>query len=271
MARRKAFQTVLTEAVADLRKYGFDSKARLQRWVRELRRAADRQTGDEASLEHELKRALKKIYTKQVTHGALSRAHGIPAYTVKKLSPTLQRELSRRILAATDLITLNRHRSVEQTLQRFSGWATAQTPGSVSPEKIRAIKADIAKSIRQQPFEKRRVIIDQTAKLNSNLNYLTATNNKAIAVEWDANARRPHYNHRKEHLARDGKVFVLKEGWAYQEGFITKGAALYEEVDGFGVAPFCQCRGRYLYHLDQLPDELLSTKARTALEKHSKR
>lgn len=267
MPRTKPFQTVLSEAVADLRRHGYDSKARLQKWVRDLRRAARGMIGSDAALEAEIKRALQQSYRQNVTGGLLARKHGIPAYTVKKLSPTLQRELSRRTQASVDLIRLNRTKSIEETLQRFSGWATAQNPGSVADEKLRSLKASLSKPIRSLPFEKRRVIIDQTAKLNSNLNYLTATNNKAIAVEWYANPDRLNYNHRKEHLERNGKVYALKDGWAYQKGFITKGDGLYEDMDGFGVLPFCSCRGFYKYHLDQIPDDMLTDKAREALKK----
>lgn len=263
--RSPSFQQVLAEAVADLRAHGYDSKTRVQKWVRALRRAAETATGSPHLLEDEIRRTLRKAYSQQVTGGVLARRQGVPAYTVRNLSPALQRELSRRIQAAADLITLNRTQAIERTLQRFSGWATAQNPGRGTPEKVREIRADIARPVRSQPFEKRRVIIDQTAKLNSNINYLVASDNKAIAVVWDANAGRPNYNHRKEHLARDGKIYVLRDGWAYRQGLITRGAGIYEDMDGFGELPFCSCRGRYLYHLDQLPDDMLTEKARKAL------
>ena len=106
---------------------------------------------------------------------------------------------------------------------------------------MREIKADIAKPVRSQPFEKRRVIIDQTAKLNSNINYLVASDNRAIAVAWDANAGRPNYSHRKEHLARDGKIYVLRDGWAYRQGLITRGG---RDLRGHG-----RLWGKALLHL----------------------
>ena len=262
----QSFQRVLTEAVADLRQNGYDSKARMEKWTRALRKAAEKSVGTEEMMEYEIKRALRNTYTKQVTGGMIAKGQGIPSHKVTNLSPALRRQLNRRINAAADLIKLNRDQSIAKTLQRFSGWATSQEPGTVTPEKVREIKEEIAKPIRSQPFEKRRVIIDQTAKLNGSMNYLIANENQAIAVMWNANASRPNYNHRKEHLARDGKFFALQDSWAYQKGLINKGAGVYEDIDGFGVLPFCSCRGRWIYHLDQLPDGMLTAKGRDFIE-----
>ncbi|MXV43473.1 hypothetical protein GS501_00055 [Saccharibacter sp. 17.LH.SD] len=263
--KRETFQSVLTQAVEDLRRNGYDSKARHQRWLRKLRQLAKRMVGSDEESTRRVKRVLQASYTQKVTKGSIAKEHQISVYTVKQLSPSLQRELARRIAAATELITLNKDRAVEQTLQRFSGWATAQNPGMTTPEKVREIKAQISKPLYQQPFEERRTVIDQNAKFSANLNYLVASDNKAIAVIWDANASRPNYHHRPEHLARNGKIFVLKDSWAYQNGYIKKDVDFYEDTEGFATAPFCSCKGIYLYSLTDLPEEMLTEKGLAAV------
>ena len=64
-------------------------------------------------------------------------------------------------LGATSLIKLNRERAVQETLQRFAGWATSIPLGGSNV----VDKADERESVRRGvaglPFEERRVVIDE--------------------------------------------------------------------------------------------------------------
>lgn len=229
--RGKTYYQIITAAVADLTEFGFDSAKRVEIWTERIRKVAKASMVPTSTLERNLRQALTTNYTKLVTNGGVLKNHkGIPRYTLDKVKPELRAELDRRIMASASLIKLNRDRAVDHTLQRFVGWATSIPPEGVPAEKRQEIKATIAKSIKQLPFEERRVIIDQSHKLTSAINNIVATNGGAIAAEWISHVGEVGYDYRPSHAARNRKVYALRDGWAYERGLINKGAGFTDEI-----------------------------------------
>ena len=264
--RGKTYYQIITAAVADLTEFGFDSAKRVEVWTERIRNAAKASMVPTSTLERNLRQALTTNYTKLVTKGEVLKKHkGIPRYTLDKVKPELRAELDRRIMASASLIKLNRDRAVDHTLQRFVGWATSIPPDGVPAEKRQEIKATIAKSIKQLPFEERRVIIDQSHKLTGAINNIVATNGGAIAAVWHSHWREINYDYRKQHKERDQKVYALKGNWAIEKGLMNKGAGFYEDMDAVGQEPFCRCYVTYLYHLRSLPNDMLTEKGREML------
>ena len=263
----KTYYEIITAAVADFAEYGYDSEDRLRVWSDRIRDAAKRGMVSEASLTRTLRTALTADYDKLVTKGGIEKRHkGVPRFTVDKLRPQLRAELDRRIMASTSLIKLNRQRAVDHTLQRFGGWATSIPTGGVTAEKRSEVKKSVAKSIKQLPFEERRVIIDQGHKLNAAINNVVATAGGAIAVIWHSHWRELNYDYRVQHKKRDGLIYALKGNWALERGLMNKGSGYYEDMDQVGQEPFCRCWCTYLYNLRDLPPEMLTEKGKTALE-----
>lgn len=263
----KTYHQIITAAVADLAEYGFDSSERVEVWATRIREAARRYMVPEETLQRQLRQSLSANYDKLVTKGGLFKSHqGVPRFTVDKLKPELRAELDRRIMASTTLIKLNRDRAVDHTLQRFGGWATSIPPGGVPAEKRQEIKTNIAKSIKQLPFEERRVIIDQGHKLNSAINNIVATSGGAIACMWHSHWREINYHYRVQHKERDQKVYALKGNWAIEKGLMNKGAGFYEDMDAVGQEPFCRCYVAYIYNLRDLPPDMLTEKGKATLE-----
>lgn len=266
MAKKKTFIEILTDAINDFCEYGFDKSSRLEEWSKKLRASALAGLASEAETVTKLRTALTSDYDKLVAKGGIEKRHkGVPRFTVDKLRPQLRAELDRRIMASASLIKLNRQRAVDHTLQRFGGWATSIPTGGVTAEKRSEVKKSVAKSIKQLPFEERRVIIDQGHKLNAAINNVVATAGGAIAVIWHSHWREINYDYRVQHKKRDGLVYALKGNWALEKGLMNKGDGYYEDMDQVGQEPFCRCWCTYLYNLRDLPPEMLTEKGKTAL------
>lgn len=261
-----SYYETVTAAVADMAKWGFDTEARLEAWLVRLKASAERSMPSPEKLARDLRAKLETDYDKLVERGGLQKRHvGIPRFTIERLKPSMRAELDRRVMASTSLIRLNRQRAVDHTLQRFGGWATSVPSGGVSGETRTKVKEDVKKSIKQLPFEERRVIIDQSHKLYSAINNIVATHGGAIAGIWHSHYKEKGYNFRKIHAERDGKFYAIKGNWAIQKGLMNKGAGYYEDMDQVGQEPFCRCYMQYIYGLDRLPDEMLTEKGRAAL------
>lgn len=258
---------VVTEAVQDFTTNGFDSEERLTYWMAKIRKAALESMVSEASLQQILKGRLGADYASLIErYGILKNHRGIARFNIDRIRPELRGELDRRIMASANLIKLNRSQSIEKTLQRFSGWATSiPVGGSASVDKVDT-KTNIRKSIKQLPFEERRVIIDQSHKLVSAINETVAVGNNALAVVWHSRYRVPNYDYRKDHKERDGNVYALRGNWALERGLMKAGiAGYYDQVTAFGEEVFCRCSGKYLYNLSDLPADMLTEKGKKAL------
>lgn len=268
----KSYYQIITAAVADFAQYGFDSLARLEAWMRRIKESAQRGMISERELTGQLTKSLEAEYTKLVDRGGIERKHkGVSRFTVDKLKPQLRAELDRRIMASTALIRLNRDRAVDHTLQRFGGWASSVPPNGVPAEARTKVKQDVAKSLKQLPFEERRVIIDQGHKLNSAINNIVAVAGGAIACVWHSHAGEINYKFRPEHKARNDKVYAIKDNWAIQKGLMNNGDGIYEDMDAVGQLPFCRCYLTYIYHIRDLPEEMITQKGKDTLEEIRKR
>lgn len=267
MARGDSYHDVLTEAINDLAANGFDSAERVAYWQARLREAAERTMASTAQMEEMLRESMAAIYKRLVDNGGLMRAHvGVSRFTVERLRPQMQAELSRRILASADLIRLNRKQAIEKTQQRFAGWATSIPAGGSKVVDKRDEKASIKKALSSLPFEERRVLIDQGHKLTASINEVVATGSGAIAVRWNSHWRQRGYNYRADHKERDGKVFLLRSSWARDGGLAKPGPdGYYDEITALAQEPFCRCWGTWLYNLRDLPKDMLTVKGADAL------
>ena len=259
------FYEVLTEAVNEFIQYGFDNQSRLDYWIKELRAAAIKSLISEDQLRHELDKSLKSAYTRLVTKGGLV-SKDVSQFTVDRLTPKLRAELDRRIVASANLIKFNREESINNTLRRFSGWATSIPAGGNNDVDRRKEKKQIKKELGLLPFKERRVIIDQTHKLINNINEIVAVDNGAIAAQWHSNWRQSNYNYREDHKELDENIYLIRDSWAQKEGYIKPKNGYTNDVVAPGEEVFCRCRYYYLYRVSQLPDEMVTQKGKEALQ-----
>lgn len=267
--RSRSFHDVVAEAIRDITENGFDSQERIDRWLRELRIAAERETMSAASVESMMRDALTAIYTRLVERGSILRfAPGMPRYTLERVKPKLRGELDRRIAASANLIKLNREEAINKTLRRFQGWSTSIPPGGIPAEDKRTVKAEIRKSLASLPFEERRVLVDQGHKLTAALADITANENGAIAARWRSNWRQPGYDYREDHKDRDGQVYLIRGSWAQRDGLVKPSSAGWvDDVTAPGQEVYCRCYYTYAFNLRDLPDDMLTAKGRAALAK----
>jgi hypothetical protein len=264
MARASLYK-VLSEATADLLKHGYDNEQRLTYWIARIKAAIASSLVPESVVEASVRRVLGKVYDQQVTKGAIFKKNpGVERFTIEQLKPAMRQELDKRILAGVNLIKLNRKRSVDTTLQRFSGWATSIPAGGTKAQSKSEETTKLRKSFRSLPFEDRRVAIDQGHKLASAINEIVATGNNAIAVEWHSHWRQPGYNYRKDHKERDEQIYLIRPSWALEKGLVKVGkAGYYDEITKPAEEVFCRCYAVFIYNLTEMPLDMLTKKGRT--------
>lgn len=260
---RQGFYQVLTDAINDLMEHGFDSVQRVELWVQKLEAAARSSLVPEVTLQRTVRDVLQRTYERTMQGERFySRFPGISRFTLEQVKPKCRAELDRRILASSSLIKLNREQSVQRTLQRFQGWATSIPIGGTDVAKRSEVKETVKRGIAGLPFEERRVITDQGMKLVAAINEIVATDGGAIAGRWHHVAEGPpSYDSRPDHVKRNNKVYLIRNSWAHKEGLAKPGTVGYtDEITAPGEEVFCSCSYVYIFHLRDLPPEMLTKK-----------
>ncbi len=266
MAQQSFFQ-VVSEAIRYYQEHGFQSAEQLQMWVEKIRRAAVESLVPESVLNEELNRTLGGIYKKLIDDGQILKTHrGAGKFTIERLKPKLRTELDRRLMVSRNLIKLNREQSIEKTIQRFAGWASSVPAGGSRAVDVKDTKDNIRKALTSLPFEERRVAIDQSHKFAAALNEVVAVDGGAIAMRWNSRWRSPGYQYREDHKERDQKIYLLRSSWAKEKGLVKPGpAGYYDDITKVGEEVYCSCFATWLYHLRDLPDDMLTQKGKDEL------
>jgi hypothetical protein len=258
------FYQTLTKAINDFVENGYDTEERLNYWLIQIKKAAIEELIPDYIIRESLEKSLYQSYERIVIKKQGFK--NVSSYTIDKLKPKLRAELDRRILASANLIKTNKKKTVQDVLQRFQGWSTSiPAGGSKTVDKIEE-KTKIRKSLSKMPFEQRRVIIDQTHKLISNINDIIAIDAGAIGAKWHSNWRQINYNYREDHKERDEKVYLVRNGWGYQDGYLKPVEGFTDEITMVGEEPMCRCRYVYLFSLSAFPKEYLTKKGEKALQ-----
>jgi len=263
------FDEVIAEAVAWFVEHGFKNEAEYRDWESRLASAIDEKMRVPGFDQRVLHDHLESIFRRLVEQGTILKYHGgVKKFTIDRISPHLRAELTKRIMASADLIKLNRRKMRELTMQRFAGWATSVPAGGASEADKRKIKAEIAKPLKQLPFHERRVLIDQGHKLSASISAVLAKDAGAIAGKWFSHFRQANYNYREDHKERDGHIWLMRGSWAVEKGFVKPGPMGWADtITQPAEEPFCRCKWQFLYHLRQMPEEMLTKAGKEALEK----
>lgn len=264
------FYKVLTSAVNDMTEHGFDDEFRLQDWIRRIRESAAMSLISEEVLEERLKAAFRTQYHRLIERGDLLKYHpGVSRFTLDKVRPALRNELDRRMMASRSLIKLNRARAIEQTTQRFAGWATSIPAGGSDVVDRVEVKTDIKKALKSLPFEERRCAIDQGAKFVANLSHILAVDGGAIAGRWNSHFHQRGYQYREDHkeraLEHDG-IYVVRGSHELDQGLMKLDGHKYtDEITMPGEEVYCRCWYTWIYSLRDLPIGMVTEKGRAAL------
>lgn len=258
MAKSNVFLKVLSEAIKDVVKHGFDSQERMDKWLANLRLAANASilSVDESS--SIVARGLNKLFgryfkTKKKPHKGLD---------VDLIIPQYRPILDRRIMASVNLIKLNRDQAIEMSLRRFSGWMSSVPIGGSAEIELSKVKKHIWKPLQSSSYEDRRLLIDQGHKMLANINATVADQYGAIGFKWHHIAPEANYDPRPEHVKRDGHIYALRDSWAMDKGYISRSADFDTDIDMPGQEIFCRCSAHYIYSLNDLPPEMLTEKGR---------
>lgn len=266
------FRTLLLEALREFADYGYTSETDLQDWLMRLQFTLEREMPTDRATLKAISTTLEAIFNREIRTGIERRVPGVERYTIDQVAPELRAELSRRIYAAADLIRINKAAAMAKTLQRFSGWASSvpqSAANSRKPLQTRDIATEILKPIKQLRFEHRRVAIDQGAKLSAAVSHVVAMGQGAIACVWhDRGEKDRSYDARPAHLARSGKLFLVRDSWAMDGGLIRRGALPYYDdlEDPAAQLPFCSCYVTWIVSPREMPDTTLTRKGREWLK-----
>jgi len=267
------FSDTIKAAVSDLLLHGYDSQERLQTWLSKLYGAANQSLVPAGMIQSRLASALSNVYHKQINSDKFLNKHaGVSKFTIEQIKPRLRSELERRILASADLIKMNREASIQRTLHRFAGWASSIPKGGTKSEKRTEVDKDLRKSFTRLPFEERRVIIDQGHKLVGAINSIIAEDGGAIAGIWHSHWRETGYDFRPRHKQFDTRIFVLRNNWAMRDGLMKLAGRFYtDQIEQPAVEIYCRCYYQYLYLLEDLPKDMLTSKGKELLLARGKR
>lgn len=267
------YYETLTAAVDDIATHGYDSEDRVAYWSDQIRRAAERSLKSELEVDAMVRDAMMAVFRKQVELGGVLRVNpGVSAFQLNNIRPELHAELNRRIASSIDLIKLNRPQAILKTQQRFRGWATSVPKGGSKDVKRVAQKKELRKALASLPFEERRVIIDQSAKLFNSINDVTATNGGAIGARWMSHKHQKGYDGRPAHNARDDKFYLLRGSWAHEAKLVKPDTNGYtDEVEQPGELPFCRCQWRWVFSLRSVPTNCMTQKGEEALREARQR
>jgi hypothetical protein len=264
-----SFDQLLVRYIAEVSDNGFVTMERIVEMMISLSDAARAQMRSEVATRDMMTRGLTSIYERLVErHGVMRNHPGLPRFTLENMQPHLRAMLGGRILASASLIKLQREQAISKTLQRFSGWATSVPMGGSSEVDRREVRATVAKEVRNERFREQRVLIDQGHKLRSAIDDVVAQDGGAIAEIWRSNWRQKNYNYREDHKDRDGEVYLLRRSWARDAGFVKPGKAGFsDDITRPGEEVFCRCYCTFLYHLRQLPKDMLTAKGVAELQR----
>lgn len=267
MPRRESFYDVIDAAIEDVTINGFDSGERIEFWRNRIREAMGKALPSQSHLQDILRESMIRTYRRLIERGEIVKYHsGISRFTLQKVRPHMRAELDRRIMAAANLIKLNRETAITKTLQRFTGWSTSIPAGGSRVVKKRDTKMEIRKALTSQPFEERRVLIDQGHKLTASLNNILAVDGKAIALKWHSHWRQAGYNYRPDHKERDEHIYMMRDNWAQRDGLVKVGAdGYYDEITSVAEEPFCRCYAEYIYNIRSMPKDMVTKKGVEAL------
>jgi len=187
--------------------------------------------------------------------------------TLAKLTPQLRTEMNRRMMATTQLLQLTHEENTAKVIRSFTGWATSIPAGGTPVAKQKEEKNTIRRTLTRIPQQDKRVILDQSYKLKVAMNDTIAKESGAIAAMWhDRGEHDPAYNARRDHLARSGNIFVIRNSWAHKQGLIKAPNGYTDDFEMVGEFPYCQCSYSYFYSVEELPNEFLTAKAKNVLE-----
>ena len=215
------------------------------------------------SLEPDLRREYKKAYYQYVNGGYKVFHPGIRAYRIEDMKPLYRKAVQNSVDNSVALIKTQNQDFIRTMQDRFRNWATIPSPEmrglSSNPEKVVSYLRNSvlqAPEIRKEMTAHQHFIVeDQTRKLISNMNDITAKEAGAVAFVWhnrrDAKVtgrpggkNKPSAKH-GDHWEREGKLYLIKDSWAIRKGLLKKTKNVGYDIDiadGLpGIPIACRC------------------------------
>ena len=230
------------------------------------------------SLTPDLRREYKQVYYKFVNGGYKQTHPHIQAYKITDLKPDYRKAVQNSVDNSLALIKTQNAEFMAQMQARFRNWATIPSSeirgDSANPERMKAyLKNEVLKLPEAQKgltAHQHFIIVDQTRKLLSAMDEITAKQGQAIGFIWH-NRRdgrvvgRPGGMYPEatkmhgDHWEREGKLYLIKDSWAVSRKMLIKrGGVEYDTdlSDGKPGMPIgCRCWAEYIYAIEMIPEK----------------
>lgn len=266
--KQPTYRDLAKNAVADL-STGSASISSLEVWMNRLRSSFQSQLTPMNQVEKNLESYFGSIYNRIATKKpAKGQPTTVSKYGRSRLSKEAQDLVANKVIASVSLIKLNREIAIADSLKRTAGWYSSVPLEGVSPDNKQEAIHDITKSFKQLPYVERRVIMDQGHKLTASIEDVVCRGEGAIAAIWHSNVGQLNYNYRRDHAARNERIYLLRNSWAHKAGLIKSpyAVAFTDEQTMPAEEVNCRCKYQYLYNLQDLPTEFLTKKGLEAIE-----
>lgn len=247
------------------------------------------------SVTPKVRTTLRRAYNQYLSGGYAERNLKIKPYKLRDLAPSFRRELDNHVVNSLALIKTQNMQTMYKLEKTFRNWATVPAKelraSLTDPVKITSnLKKEIIndKELRYQNERHLRFILkDQTNKLNSAMDKITADNLGAIGFIW-RNSRDqrvvgnpgglyPEVSNPKvhgNHYEREGKLYLYKDSWALKNGYIAPraGVSFSDSIqDGMpGIPIGCRCYAESIYNLEDIPTKfhaIITKKGQEFLDK----
>jgi hypothetical protein len=228
-------------------------------------------------LEPDLRREYKKAYYSYINGGYKKYHPGVKAYRIEDMKAAYRKEVQNSVDNSIALIKTQNQEFIRKMQDRFRNWATIPSNDmrgfSDNPEKVMSYLRNGVLNIPEERKEmtnhQRFIVVDQTRKLISNMNAITAKEAGSFAFIWhnrrDAKVTgRPGGKNKPtpahgDHWEREGKLYLVRDSWAVKKGLVKKvpGVEFAEDIeDGRpGIPIACRCYAEYISNIEDVPEQ----------------
>lgn len=199
-------------------------------------------------------------------------------YTLDDIRPDLRKELQKRTYEALSKIDIDDKELMNKLEDIFVHWVVDEPDkaGEKSEKNLKK-RLKLTKEEKEKRKKIQRIMIDQSMKLQSNLDNIIARSHQAVGFIWKTRrddkvagnpaGKYPNVDKNStvhgDHYSRQDKIYFFRDNnWALENGLLDKANIEYAEFpDGLPGQPLnCRCYASYIYDLYDLPASMLSVK-----------
>lgn len=216
----------------------------------------------------------KQYYRRYVEKDFKKNNRNIRPYKLNQLKPHFRKEMENRIQFSLNLIKTQSQESMLTLTDRFMNWCNGNHKESLKSS------LKLGQTTNKEMKHYNLILQDQTRKMIGNFDNIVAENYGAIGFFWrtrrdsrvvgNPTGKYPGKGNKihGDHYHREGVFFLYENQIKKYKPYLKKEVKTVKELeDGLPGQPiYCRCYAENIYHLEDLPRNLLSKKGKEHLE-----